>query len=93
MTNMAKITKEDLLKADEQISEAAELTEYAAQAAAQQLADNWEDALRDGLQLEDLLWDVKNTVTILLSWRDKVREIYILKGECYDKNLSYPRNV
>jgi hypothetical protein len=62
-------TKKQLLDHYDRVGEPAELTEYAAANAAQELATNWETALRDGASLETLLHDVDRVVLILQAWK------------------------
>lgn len=68
-------SKDDMLNATEEMTQPSELAEYAARAAAEQLAGNWECALRDGYKLADLLKDVDATIIRLQEWRDSVAEI------------------
>lgn len=63
------MTKKQLLDHHDRVGEPAELTEYAAANAAQELATNWEMALKDGKSLESLLGDVDKVVLILQTWK------------------------
>jgi hypothetical protein len=50
-----------------------DLREVAAEAAANELVDNWADAIRDGESLEDLLDDVDGVIAVLNEWRENLK--------------------
>jgi len=70
---LTRLTEQDLLACDEQMSEPLELHEIAAALAARQLAANWSAALRDGAELVTLLEDVRHVVSHLLRWGSAVK--------------------
>jgi len=69
---MQNVTKEKLLNMVEEIGEPAELAQFAARAAADELVSNWVDALKGDYVLADLLTDVDKTVELLQRLRKKL---------------------
>lgn len=66
------LTAEELLGALEEIGEPAELTQFAARAAVDELVSNWIEALKEHYVLGDLLKDVDLTIELLGRWKEKL---------------------
>jgi hypothetical protein len=63
---------EKLLSGPPDIAEPGDLYGNAARAAVSVLAENWAEALRDGVSLESMEHDVDDTIAILKEWRAHV---------------------
>lgn len=70
--NRHNIIAEELLGALEEIGEPAELTQFAARAAVDELVSNWIEALKEHYVLGDLLKDVDLTIELLGRWKEKL---------------------
>jgi len=68
---MSKTSKQ-LLAHHEPVELPSNLSEFAAHAAAKELAQNWEAALRDGVRLPRLLEDVDTVCALLQAWKMQI---------------------
>lgn len=76
-----KLTEKDLLSFYDRVGEPSELHEFAAAAAARELAANWQQALQDGDELAVIINDVDAVVRILKAWKAAVADKGFLTQE------------
>lgn len=69
-----KISKQEMLALDEYIFNPAELTQYAAAAAAEELASNWTDSFRDGCGAEIVDNDIEEVCGYVRAFGEAVKK-------------------